>query len=129
MTGIRKHPYYSSEFRQLSCIRKQHSRPLAEISAGTAEKYGVGQGDMVWVETREGRIRQELSISEMRDGIISIEYGWWYPEEEAREPILGGLYESNANVLTTADTQMCDPILGQWNLRAIPCRIYKAQMI
>ena len=129
MTGVRRHPYYSSEFRQLKSIRKQHPRPVAEISQATAEQYGFEQGDTVWVETRQGRIQQELAICEMRDNMISIEYGWWYPEKEAKEPVLGGLFESNANVLTTADTAMCDPVLGQWDLRAIPCRIYKAEVL
>jgi anaerobic selenocysteine-containing dehydrogenase len=127
MTGARKHPYYASEFRQVKRIRKLHTRPLAELSRATADRFGVRPGDRVWIETRQGRIRQEAAIAEMRDGVVSIEYGWWRPEKEAAEPGLGGLWESNANVLTTADTAFCDPILGQWDFRSIPCRIYKAE--
>lgn len=127
MTGARKHPYYASEFRQIKQIRKLHPRPLVEISPATADRYGIRPGDMVWIETGQGRISQEAAIVEMRDGVVSIEYGWWYPEQEAMEPGLGGLWESNANVLTTADTAFCDPILGGWNFRAIPCRISKAE--
>ncbi len=127
MTGVRKHPYYSSEFRQCARIRKKHPQPLAQVSSATAEQFGLKQGDAVWVETRQGRIRQNVSICEMRDEIISIEYGWWFPEKQEKEPVLGGLYESNANVLTTADTVGCDPIFGQYDLRNIPCRIYKTE--
>ena len=45
---------------------------------------------MIWIETKQGKIRQETTIAEMRDGVVSIEYGWWYPEKEAMEPGLGG---------------------------------------
>jgi len=127
MTGARKHPLYASEFRQVKRIRKLHPRPLAEISRATADRFAIRPGDMIWIETKQGKIRQETTIAEMRDGVVSIEYGWWYPEKEAMEPGLGGLWESNANILTTADTALCDPILGQWDFRSIPCRIYKAE--
>jgi anaerobic selenocysteine-containing dehydrogenase len=127
MTGARKHPYYASEFRQIKRFRKRHPRPLAEISRATADRFAIRPGDRVWIETRQGRIRQEAAIAELRDDVVSIEYGWWFPEKEAMEPGLGGLWESNANVLTTADTAFCDPILGQWDFRSIPCRIYKAE--
>ncbi len=126
ITGARKHPYYSSEFRQVKRIRKRHPRPLAEMSRATADRFGIRQGEVVWIETRQGRIWQEVAIARMRDDVVSIEYGWWYPEKEAKEPSLGGLWESNANVLTSADTAFCDPILGAWDFRSIPCRIYKA---
>ncbi len=126
MTGARKHAYYASEFRQIERIRKRHPHPLAEVSAATSEQFGIESGETVWIETRQGRIRQEVTIAEMRDNVVSIEYGWWFPEKEACEPVLGGLWESNANILTTADTAECDPILGQWDFRSIPCRIYKA---
>jgi anaerobic selenocysteine-containing dehydrogenase len=127
MTGARKHPYYASEFRQIKQIRKLHPRPLADISPATAARFSIRPGDKVWIETRQGRIRQEAAIVAMRDDVVSIEYGWWYPEKEAMEPVLGGLWESNANVLTTADTAFCDPILGGWDFRAIPCRISKTE--
>lgn len=127
ITGARKHPYYASEFRQIERIRSQHPTPLAEVSRATAEHHGVKEGDTVWIETSEGRIQQQLAIAEMQDDVVSVEYGWWFPEKETCEPSLGGVWESNANVLTTADTASCDPVLGQWNFRSIGCKVYKAQ--
>ena len=35
---------------------------------------------------------------------MNAEHGWWYPEREAAEPVLYGVFESNINNLTT----MCD---------------------
>jgi thiosulfate reductase/polysulfide reductase chain A len=125
ITGARKHPYYSSEFRQIDTIRKQHTHPAAEISAATASQLGVEDGDSVWIETPQGRIKQTLAVTEMQDDVVSVEYGWWFPEQRSSNPVLGGVWESNANVLTSADTATCDPILGQWSFRSIPCNLYK----
>ena len=49
------------------------------------------------------------------------------PKNQRREPHLGGLWEFNANVLTSADTARCDPVLGQWNYRSIRCKVYKVE--
>ncbi len=126
ITGTRKHPYYSSEFRQINCIRKHHGSPVAEMSGETAKRLGLEQGDEIRIETAKGTIGHLLNLKTMVPNVVSIEYGWWYPEKPAREPELGGLWESNANVLTSSDTALCDPILGQWNFRSIPCRVSKA---
>ena len=127
VTGVRKHPYYASEFRQVKSIRRRHPKPMVEMSPATANQLGLKEGNSVWIETPEGRIRHTLAFAEMLPNIVSIEYGWWYPEKSAEEPHLGGLWESNANVLTSADTAECDPILGQWNYRSIPCKVYKVE--
>jgi thiosulfate reductase / polysulfide reductase chain A len=127
MTGVRRQPYYASEFRQMENIRKRHPSPIAEMSPDTAEKLGLAKGDSIWIETPIGRIRQKLSLADMGTDIVSVDYGWWYPEKSNAEPDLGGVWESNANVLTSADTAGCDPILGQWSFRTLYCRVYKAE--
>lgn len=127
VTGVRKHPYYASEFRRVKSFRRRHPEPMAEMSPATANQLGLKEGNSVWIETPEGRIRHTLAFAEMLPNIVSIEYGWWYPEKSAEEPNLGGLWESNANVLTSANTSECDPALGQWNYRSIPCKVYKVE--
>ncbi len=126
VTGVRKQPYYSSEFRQVARLRRLHPEPLAEMSAGTAASLGLEQGDLVWIETDKGRIRHRLALTEMHPRTVSVELGWWFPERGAAAPELGGLWEANANVLTSADVADCDPILGQWSFRGIACRVYRA---
>ena len=126
ITGVRKQPYYSSEFRQIESLRRRHPHPCAEMCAETAHFLGLKDGDAVWIETKQGRIRHLLTLVEMTPNAVSVELGWWYPEQPAAEPELGGMWEANANVLTSADNELCDPILGQWSFRSIPCRVYKS---
>ena len=47
-------------------------------------------------------------------------------EQPAEEPSLGGVWTSNANLLTSADVSRCDPVLGQWSYRSLRCRVYRA---
>lgn len=127
LTGVRKHPYYASEFRRVKSIKGRHPHPMAEMSLVTATHLGVKEGDVVWIQTPQGRIRQTVALAEMLPNTVSIEYGWWFPERLAAEPHLGGLWESNANLLTSAETAECDPVLGQWKYRSIRCKVYKAE--
>ena len=129
MTGVRKQPYYSSEFRQVKRLRRRYPNPVAEMAPGTADKLGLSEGDFIWIETAQGRIQQKLSLMDMQEGLVSVDYGWWFPEENAAEPVLGGLWTANANVLTSANTKDCDPILGQWSFRTLRCKVYKVSTI
>jgi hypothetical protein len=58
--------------------------------------------------------------------MVHCEHGWWFPELPGEEPCLHGVWESNANVLTADDPDLCDPRSGGWPLKWGLCRIYKA---
>ncbi|NLL19502.1 MAG: molybdopterin-dependent oxidoreductase [Clostridia bacterium] len=126
ITGARIQPYYASSYRQVTELRALHPEPLAEISPTTAQKYGLEEGSWIQVVTKKGKGRFKLKFRSMRDNVVSIEYGWWFPEMKNREPELGGLWLSNANNLTSADFAACEPLIGTWNYNGIPCRIEKA---
>jgi len=83
------------------------------------------EGERVWIETAEGRIKHVVGLTKMLPGVVSVEHGWWHPEQSAAEPLLGGVWQSNANLLTNAEVEVCDPILGQWSYRDLRCKVYK----
>ena len=127
ITGARKQPYYASAFRQMESLRRLHPEPLAEMSAGTAQILGLTEGQAVWVESPHGRACFRLKIAVMGTDVVSVEYGWWLPELLSAEPELGGVWRSNANLLTNADAQKYDNLLGQWACNGLPCRVYPAE--
>jgi len=129
VAGVRCQPYYTSELRQVEKLRRSRPRPIAEMSAVTANALGLENGDTVWIENPAGRIQHTLRLTEMVPDMVSVEYGWWYPEQPLEEPSLGGVWQSNANVLTSAAVEACDPILGQWSYRTLSCRVYKVKEI
>lgn len=125
ITGARVQPYFASSYRQPADLRALHPEPLAEMSPATATAYGLAEGDWILVETRHGNGRFKLKFTPMREQVVSIEYGWWFPELDNREPELGGLWLSNANNLTSANFPDAEPLIGTWNYNGIPCRIEK----
>lgn len=129
ITGARQQPYYASEFRQVESLRRMRPDPVAEMDAATAASLGLQEGERVWIETFKGRIQHVVGLKKMLPGVVSVEYGWWYPEQPHEEPSLGGVWESNANILTSANVEICDPILGQWSYRTLRCKVYKVKEV
>jgi iron-only hydrogenase group A len=119
-TGGRKHPYFISNNRQIASLRRQSPFPRVNIHPDTAAKYGVADGDWVYIETRRGKITQKAKLMDGLDPrVINCELGWWYPEAGAP---LYGWNESNANILTVSEGP-CDPFFGSYQLRALLCEI------
>jgi anaerobic selenocysteine-containing dehydrogenase len=122
-TGGRISFFFNSEHRQIGNLRKARRYPLAEIHPATAARYGVVDGEWMWIETRRGRIRQKAKVTAGIDPrVIHVEHGWWFPEEPAPEY---GVWQSNANLLTDNQPPY-DPAMGTYQLRALLCRVARA---
>jgi len=126
-TGGRFMPMFHSEHRQLGIgLREKHPDPLLSIHPDTAQRLGINDGDWVYIETRRGRIKQRAHISrDIRPDVVNAEASWWFPEKSGALPSLSGAMESNTNLLTLDDPEMCDPITGAWCNRALLCKVYK----
>jgi len=128
ITGARFQPYYASSYHQIEEYREVHPDPVAEVNEQTAGELGLKEGDFILVQTERGKARFKLKISKMADKVVSVEYGWWYPEMDNTDPTLGGLWLSNANVLTNADIETSDPLVGTWTYNGIPCLVRKCKI-
>ena len=62
-TGGRIPFFFNSEHRQIANLRKARRHPLAEIHPTTADRYGIANGDWMWIETRRGRMRQKAKFT------------------------------------------------------------------
>jgi anaerobic selenocysteine-containing dehydrogenase len=123
LTGARVQPYWASSYFNNPAFRARHPHPTAQMSATTLERVGAREGDWIEVATARGAARFVAEVTEIVDEVISVEYGWWYPEEAQGEPHLSGIWRSNANLLTSADPEDCEPLLGSWSYNAIPCAV------
>ncbi len=120
-TGGRQQPYFISNNRQIKSLRRMEPFPLVRMHPATAAKYGIAEGDWVFIETKRGRITQKAKLVDGFDErVVNCDFGWWYPEAGAPEY---GWRESNANVLTMAAAPY-DHFLGSYQLRALLCKIY-----
>jgi len=127
MTGARVIYYEHSQFRQVKFLRQRHPDPIVQIHPETAKKFGIRDGDWVYIESPLGKIKQKAQFfSKMDPNIVQAEHAWWFPEKPSMEPNLGGIWESNVNILISDDPDICDPISGSWPHRTL-CKIYKAE--
>jgi anaerobic selenocysteine-containing dehydrogenase len=128
ITGGRHEPLYHSEFRQIDSLRRRHPHPLLQINPETAAGLDIMDGDWVWVETVRGRIRMKCRhFSGIDPRVVHAEHGWWFPELPGEEPWLHGVWESNVNVLTEDDPNICCEYHGGWPLRTALCKVYKCK--
>ena len=121
-------PYYHSEHRNITPLRYLRPQPRMQINPATAKEVGLKKGDWAWIETKRGRIMQVAELTEtVSPGMIFVERGWWFPEREAKDPELYGLWQSNCNILTSGEPEHCDPMSGSWANRGLLCRVYPVE--
>ncbi|MBI4969910.1 MAG: molybdopterin-dependent oxidoreductase [Rhodospirillales bacterium] len=121
-TGGRIPFYFNSEHRQIAKLRRAYRDPKAEIHPETAKRFGIGEGDWMWIETRRGKMKQRAKLSDGIDPrVVNAEHGWWFPDQPAPEY---GVWQSNANLLTDNGPPY-DPAMGTYQLRALLCRVGK----
>ena len=123
-TGYRSWEFFHSEHRQLRTMREFHPDPMVEVHPETAARYGVQEGDWVWIENQRGRCKQKVRFNKTMDPrVVMAEHGWWFPERKGAEPELFGVFDSNINNLTIqndiGETGFGAPYVG------LLCKIYK----
>ena len=119
-TGARIQQYFVSNNRQIKSLRKAAPFPIATMNPRTGAKYGINEGDWIWIETVRGRITQKVRFAEnMDERVVNAEMGWWYPEAGAPDY---GWDESNVNVLTPGNGAR-DPFSGAYQFRGLLCRV------
>ncbi len=124
-TGARPWGFFHSEHRQVPRLRSITPDPLVEIHPETAAKLGINEGDWVWIENSMGKVRQRAKLTATIDPrVVNASHAWWYPEKEAAEPELFGVWDVNINQLV--------PLLpGRsgfgGNYKSLLCKIYKVK--
>lgn len=121
-TGRRQGTFFHSEHRQLSWCRELWPVPRLEMNPVDAERLGLKQGDWVWIETDQHKIREVVDLYYgIEPGVVNAEHQWWYPELDQPDH---GYRLSGVNCLIDRHAQ--DRICGSSNLRAYGVRVYKA---
>lgn len=125
LTSAKSPHYFRSANRNLPSLRRRAPEPVVQLHPETAREHGLADGDWVYVETRKGRIKQRLKVTEdVPPGVAVASFGWWFPE---RGPdALYGWEEANINHLTSAEPPY-DPLIGSVALRGMPCRTERAE--
>ncbi len=113
--------YMLTGYKQVEFLKKRRPHPVVELHPDTAARFGMKEGDWIYIESKKGRIKQLLSLDPNLDPrLVFVAFGWYFPNEP------GDLYEfrrSNINVLTDDSYESCDPAMGANHIRSLLCRI------
>ena len=121
-SGYRQPFYFLSQYRNLPWLRSFMEYPTAQLHPETAKKYGIEDGDWIWLESPRGRVRQKARVTPgILPGVVMATANCFYPEEPAQG--YHGLFISNPNVLTSNDH--LDPMYGSPDLTCLLCKVYK----
>jgi anaerobic selenocysteine-containing dehydrogenase len=122
-TGFRQPFYFLGQYRNIPWLRSYMEFPQCQMHPETAKEYGVEDGDIIWIETKRGRIRQKLhEFPGIKKGMVMCTANWFYPEAAAEG--YHGVFVSNPNVLTSNDH--LDPMYGSPDMTCLICKVYKA---
>ncbi len=120
-SGFRQPFYFLGQYRNIPWLRSFMEYPTSQIHPETAAKYGIKDGDWIWIESPRGRIRQKARLFPgILRGVLMTTANWFYPETLAKG--YHGIFISNPNVLTSNDH--LDPMYGSPDLTCLMCKAY-----
>jgi anaerobic selenocysteine-containing dehydrogenase len=100
-SGYRQPFYFLGQYRNIPWLRSFMEVPTCQLHPETAELYGVEDGDIVWLESPRGRVRQKLrTFPGIKKGVLMATANCFYPEEPAKG--YHGVFISNPNVTATS---------------------------
>ncbi len=95
---------------ELMVVMDNFMSATAEIHPDTARKYGIGDGDMIIVETKRGSIEVRAQVTEdIAPQVLRVPHGWTH---------------ANVNILTD-ETPAC-PVPGTPSIKALLCKVRRS---
>jgi anaerobic selenocysteine-containing dehydrogenase len=124
-TGARSIAFFHSEFRTIPSLRAMNPEPLVQIHPETAERYGIADGDWVWIENQFGRIKMRARYSLVHPALVLTQHSWFYPERVRQDKDFSA-YEANGNELIPGGLHSKTGF-GGTQVKSLLCRVRKAE--
>lgn len=110
ISGERSQEYTHTQQRQVPVLRNSSPEPLAEIHPATATQYGLADGMLVRIETKNGKMQMRVRTTDkLAAGVVRVPHGW-----------------ANANVNLLVDMDVFDPITAYPDFKAVLCNVAPA---
>ena len=124
MTNGRVPFFHHNTLRNVPWLREIYPVPELWIYPTDAEKYGLEDGAWAWIESKRGKIRAVVSVTEgIKPGVVCMERFW---NPETLQTKTHGWMETNINMLTKADAPFND-VVGTYTLRGFLVKVYPAK--
>ena len=100
------------QHRNIPSMLKRNPEPLVQINTETAKGLGIGDGDMVSIESPRGEVRMKAKVTDdIHPKVVSAPHGW---------------ADANINLLTAGGApEVRDPISGFSPYKTGLCRVGK----
>lgn len=125
--GLREAPFYLTNLRHVDGLRRMLPDPLALLNPQDGVRFGLADGDWIWVETTHGRVKMKTALDEVQpSGTIRVPHGWWLAELEPglKTGLSGAMWYNDSMILSDDDWNL-DPEQGLPNLRGgILAKVY-----
>jgi anaerobic selenocysteine-containing dehydrogenase len=120
LVGTTRRPgnYVHTRFRDVASLRKMQPDPLVRMHPQDAERRKIVDGDLVSVESAEGKISVKVMVTdEIRQGFVIVDFGW------------GNSWDGGPNVnILTSDQVRC-PLSGATPNRRFRCEITRTAIV
>jgi anaerobic selenocysteine-containing dehydrogenase len=98
ISGTRTQLYFHAELRMIPWLREKQPEPYVDVHPETAKKYGVYDGEWVYLENDMGKVKRKVKISlKVKPDHVDTQHGWWMPELKGSEPELFGVWDYQIN--------------------------------
>jgi anaerobic selenocysteine-containing dehydrogenase len=124
LTSYKENSFMLTGFKMIDSLRRITPVPIVRLNPETAKKYGLEDGEWIYIETPKGRITQKLQYdNDTYPKTVNAAWGWWYPEDGPET--MYGWKKSNFNILTGYEVMA--PPVGTPEIKGIPCRVSKTE--
>jgi anaerobic selenocysteine-containing dehydrogenase len=98
ITGARSQLFFHAEHRMIPWLREKMPDPTVEIHPDTAKKYGIYDGEWIYLENDMGRVKRKATLTrKVKPHHVHTMHGWWMPEQDGRAPNLFGVWDYQIN--------------------------------
>jgi anaerobic selenocysteine-containing dehydrogenase len=112
--------------RCLPSLRKLVPEPFIEINSVKAQEVGIKDGDMLILETANGKIKVKAKLTAaIAPNVVATQTGWWQECQELGLPGYDPYSPNGRNINLLYSTKAWDPVTGSYQLRGYPCAIRK----
>jgi anaerobic selenocysteine-containing dehydrogenase len=128
MTGGRIYPFYHSAWTQIPMQREIEPEPYIEIHPDAAKGLNISDGEWLFIESPNGRIRAKARLTKSIDPrVVHLPRPGW--RDACKELGLKGYGNLGANNNVLIGAEPSDPQFGTPAMRSSRCRLIKMEAV
>jgi anaerobic selenocysteine-containing dehydrogenase len=127
LTFFRDVHFCDEQHRNIPRLRRKVPDPFLEMHPSTADARRIKDGDWIFLETANGKVKLKAKLNESLDpNVVATVYGWWQGCAELNCEAHDPFTPSGANMNLLVPNADVDPISASVAHRAQRCRITRS---